>query len=184
MIDQGKHQARGRPQDRAKSGQNDHRAEHAPGGVAGDLRRGSPPGLPEEYRARQVDETGDRERPRESEAGSRERRQGPGSGTSGLRQSRGPEQSQVDQELAGEPVERGQATDRGRGEEEQRRGPRKHLRQPSQRVDLGRPNGSLDGSGRKEEERLENLVIPGMEERASETQGDPIPTAEGTPQKR
>jgi len=140
--------------------------------------------LPQERHSHEVDETSQRERTRHGEAGHRERRQRPCCRPLGSRQPRGPEETQIDHELACKPVQRREPANGSRAEGEKGRRLRQGLRQSSQLVDLRRPGHSLNRAGSEEQERLEKRMIPGVKESAPKSQKNPIRASEGPAQER
>ena len=79
----------------------------------------------------------------------------------------------IDQPFAGEAIQRRQGADGDGAEDEQRRRPRHAFRQPAHVFDVARVRGVDDGPGIEEEQRLEEAVVPDMQQRAAQPQDDP-----------
>ena len=84
-----------------------------------------------------------------------------------------PQQTEVDQQLAHEAVERRQAADRRGADREQRRGAGHRPGEPAETIDLARAGAVDHGSGGQEQQRLEERVVPDVEQTPAQTEGDP-----------
>ena len=74
------------------------------------------------------------------------------------------EQAEVDEELTDEAVQRRQAADRDRPDQEAEGRPRHHLRQAAQVVDLAGVGRVDDRAGTQEQQGLEQRVVPDVQQ--------------------
>ena len=86
------------------------------------------------------------------------------------------------QPLRGEAVQRRQARDRHRADEEGGAGPRHPPQEAAEPVDLERADRALERAGAQEEERLEDGVVHGVQERRPERERRPLVGAAGAQQ--
>ena len=154
----------------AARGQHDHRRNHRQFRFAGMIRM-SRSGSSQEDRREHFHETGDGE-----SADQCQYRCGKGGGTVNRLygfSNRGKE-SQVEKELTDKSIERRQSTN-GHGADEKQPGrPRHPLGESTQVVDLTGMRGMDDRTCAKKQQRLEQGMIPNVEQRAAQPQHDPI----------
>ena len=132
----------------------------------------------EEDDAEDLDEAGDGER-----AGGGEQRGGE-RGPGGAGGDGGAGQAEVDDELADEAVERRQAAD-GDGADEEEGGGRGHAAGETAHLLEVAGAGRVDHrAGAEEEQRLEERVVPDVEQAAGQAEQDPVGAAGGAPGER
>ncbi len=129
------------------------------------------PGCPQEDRTVHLHEarhgqTADQGQCRDGEGGPGERR--------ALPVHESAEQAEVDEELADEAVQRRQAADGDRPDQETDGRPRHRLRQPAQVVDLAGVGRMDDRAGTQEQQGLEQRVVPDVQQGAAQAEDDPI----------
>ena len=88
------------------------------------------------------------------------------------------EQAQVDQQLADEAVQRRQPADGDRADEKAQRGPRHRLGQAAESIDLAGAGGMHHRPGAEEQKRLEQGVVPDVQQGPAQAQDDPIAALE------
>ena len=132
--------------------------------------------VPEENGAEDLDETGHGQRADQGQCRGGKGRQRT---RRACADSQRAEQAQVDEQLADEAVQRRQPADGDRADEESQRGSRHGLGQAAEAIDLAGAGGMHHRSGAEEQERLEEGVVPDVQQGPAQAQDDPI----GPPQR-
>src|SRR5881296_635012 len=95
-----------------------------------------------------------------------------------------PEQPQINQKLADEPIQSRQAADRERSDQKAQRRARHSPSQTAEPVDLARFHGMNDRAGTQEQQPLEQRVIPDVQQGPAQTQDDPLRAAQRSSDQR
>ena len=128
------------------------------------------PRRPEQHEADHLHEAEDRQRRRRGE---RRQRHGARDAVADRTERRHVEQRLQREPLGGEAVQGRQPRDCHRTHEEGPGRPRHPAQQPAEAVELERTDGTLERAGAEEEQRLEDRVVEGVQQRGREREGGP-----------
>jgi len=158
----------GQADGRAQQRQHGHGRAHGQGRLVG-LGRGLGARLAQKRRAVDLHEAGHGQRADHGQDRHAEHGRG---GRAGC--GHGAQQAQVHEQFAHEAVEGRQAADGHRAREEGQGGPGHGLGQPAQLVQLARVRAVVHRPGAEEQQRLEQAVVPDVQQAAGHAQGDPL----------